>query len=69
MSAMTDPIPHCSLFHTPESTYELDCMIKNLSCQQEQAIAYRYTMFAFNLAHKLTQDAKNNLTVDQGIIS
>jgi hypothetical protein len=61
MSAMTDPIPHCRLFHTPESTYELDCMIKSLS-QEEQAIAYRYTMLAFNLAHKLTQDAKNERT-------
>jgi len=57
MSAWTDPIPHSSLFHTPESTYELDCMIKKLS-REEQAIAYRYTMFAFNLAHKLVQDAK-----------
>lgn len=58
MSAMTDPIPHCRLFYTPESTYELDCMIKSLS-REEQALAYRYTMLAFNLAHKLTQDAKN----------
>lgn len=58
MSAMTDPIPHCRLFHTPESTYELDCMIKNLT-QREQAIAYQYTMLAFNLAHKLTKDAEN----------
>jgi hypothetical protein len=33
-------------------------MIKSLS-REEQAIAYRYTMLAFNLAHKLTQDAKN----------
>ena len=57
MSALTDPIPHSRLFHTPESTYELDCMIKNLS-QREQAIAYQYTMLAFNLAHKLVQDAK-----------
>ncbi len=57
MSAMTDPIPHCRLFHTPESTYELDCMIKKLS-REEQTIAYQYTMFAFNLAHKLVQDAK-----------
>ena len=58
MSAWTDPIPHSSLFHTPESTYELDLMIRKLS-REEQAIAYRYTMLAFNLAHKLTQDAKN----------
>jgi len=58
MSAWTDPIPHSSLFHTPESTYELDLMIRKLS-REEQAIAYQYTMLAFNLAHKLTQDAKN----------
>ena len=58
MSAMTDPIPHSSLFYTPQSTYELDCMIKSLS-REEQAIAYRYTMLAFNLAHKLTQEATN----------
>ena len=58
MSAWTDPIPHCRLFYTPESTYELDLMIRKLS-QEEQAIAYQYTMLAFNLAHKLTQDAKN----------
>ena len=57
MSAMTDPIPHSSLFITPESTYELDSMIKELT-REEQAIAYRFTMLAFNLAHKLTQDAK-----------
>jgi hypothetical protein len=58
MSAWTDPIPHSRLFHTPESTYELDLMIRKLS-REEQAIAYQYTMLAFNLAHKLTQDAKN----------
>ncbi len=58
MSAWTDPIPHSSLFHTPESTYELDLMIRKLS-REEQVIAYQYTMLAFNLAHKLTQDAKN----------
>ena len=60
MSALTDPIPHSSLFHTPESTYELDLMIKNLT-REEQAIAYRFTMMAFNLAHKLTQDAKESV--------
>jgi len=59
MSAMTDPIPHCSLFHTPQSTYELDMMIKCLGTDSERAIAYKYTMLAFNLAHKLTQDANN----------
>ena len=58
MSALTDPIPHSSLFHTPESTYELDCMIKELT-REEQVIAYRFTMLAFNLAHKLTQEASN----------
>ena len=56
MSALTDPIPHSSLFHTPESTYEFDCMIRELS-REEQALVYRYTMMAFNLAHKLVQDA------------
>lgn len=56
MSALTDPIPHSSLFYTPESTYELDTMIKELS-REEQAIAYRFTMLAFNLAHKLTKEA------------
>ena len=34
-------------------------MIKCLGTDSERAIAYKYTMLAFNLAHKLTQDAKN----------
>lgn len=55
MTTLSTPIPHSSLFHTPESTYELDCMIKQLS-REEQAIAYRFTMLAFNLAHKLTKE-------------
>ena len=59
MSALTDPIPHSSLFYTPQSTYELDMMIKCLSTEKERAVAYKYTMLAFNLAHKLTQEASN----------
>lgn len=51
---MISDIPRSSLFHTPESTYELDLMIKNLT-RAEQAIAYQYTMLAFNLAHKLAK--------------
>lgn len=51
----SSPIPYSSLFHTPESTYELDTMIKQLT-PSEQAIAYQYTMLAFNLAYKLTKE-------------
>jgi hypothetical protein len=58
MSAWTDPIPHSSLFYTPENTCELHQMIKQLP-EREQAVAYQYTMFAFNLAHKLTKEATN----------
>ena len=50
------PIPHSSLFVTPESLADLDFMIRELSNDAERAIAYRYTMFAFNLAHKLVKD-------------
>ena len=56
MSALTDPIPHSSLFYTPQSTYELDMMIKCLGTEQERAVAYKYTMLAFNLAHKLAKE-------------
>ena len=53
-----DSIPRSSLFYTPQSTCELHEMIKKLSLE-EQHVAYQYSMFAFNLAYKLTQDAKN----------
>jgi hypothetical protein len=51
---MTNPIPHSSLFATPEDLYSLDLAIKQLS-SSEQAIAYHYTMLAFNLAHKMIE--------------
>ena len=50
------PIPHSSLFVTPESLADLDFMIRELSNDAERSIAYRYTMYAFNLAHKLVKD-------------
>jgi hypothetical protein len=55
---MKNPIPHSSLFVTPESMQDLDSYIQDLS-KPEQAIAYRFTMYALNLAYKMVEDAKN----------
>ena len=55
------PIPHSSLFVTPDSLADLDQMIRNLSNEAERAIAYRYTMFAFNLANKLINEKKEEV--------
>ena len=55
---MSNPIPSCSLFATPESLEALDQQIRSLSTDSERAIAYHYTMLAFNLASKLVEDEK-----------
>lgn len=54
---MNNPIIRSSLFGTPESYEALDEQIKQLPAA-EQAIAYLYTMLAFNLAHKLVEQEK-----------
>ena len=54
---MTNPIPRSSLFMTPDSLEHLDEMIKGMS-PKDRALAYRFTMHAFNLAHKLVEDEK-----------
>ena len=57
---MDNPIPHSSLFVTPESLEALDQMIRRLPAN-DQATAYQYTMYAFNLAHKLVEESKENV--------
>lgn len=52
-----NPIPHSSLFGTPESLEALDLQIRQLS-ESEKAIAYTYTMLAFNYAYKLVEQNK-----------
>jgi hypothetical protein len=52
-----NPIPHSSLFGTPESLEALDAQIRQLS-ESEKAIAYTYTMLAFNYAYKLVEQNK-----------
>lgn len=47
-------IPYSSLFATPESLEDLDQRIRELT-PSERAIAYQYTMMAFNLAHKIAE--------------
>jgi hypothetical protein len=60
---MINPIPRSSLFGTPESLEALDMMIRTLNTDEERAIAYQYTMFAFNLAHKMVEAEKAKETV------
>ena len=55
---MSNPIPRSSLFGTPESLEALDKQIRTLSTDAERAIAYHYTMLAFNLAYKLVEEEK-----------
>lgn len=52
-----NPIPRSSLFGTPEDLTALDLQIRTLS-DAERAIAYHYTMLAFNLAYKMVEEAK-----------
>ena len=52
---MSNPIPHSSLFATPESLEALDQQIRSLPAH-DRAIAYTYTMLAFNLAHRLVKE-------------
>jgi hypothetical protein len=53
-----NPIPRSSLFGTPEDLTALDQQIRSLSTDAERAIAYHYTMLAFNLAYKMVEEAK-----------
>lgn len=54
---MVNPILHSSLFGTPESLEQLDEFIRGLP-STERAIAYQFTMLAFNLAYKLVEEEK-----------
>lgn len=54
---MTNPIPRSSLFGTPASLLALDEQIRQLPDEQ-RAVAYHYTMLAFNLAYKLVEEEK-----------
>ncbi len=51
-------IPRSSLFATPENLEALDRQIRSLNTDAERAIAYQYTMLAFNLAYKMVEEEK-----------
>lgn len=53
---MNNPILKSSLFDTPASLEDLDQRIRQLPANQ-RSIAYLYSMLAFNLAHKLVEEA------------
>ncbi len=55
---MNNPILRSRLFATPKDLDDLDQMIRSLNTASERAIAYEYTMFAFNLAHELVEQEK-----------
>ena len=57
---MDNPIPRSSLFVTPDSLNDLDQMIGQLPAT-ERGTVYTYVMFAFNLAHKLVEESKENV--------
>jgi len=57
---MNNPIPRSSLFVTPESLDALDQMIRLLPTNERGTI-YQYVMYAFNLAHKLVEESKENV--------
>lgn len=52
----TNPILKSSLFDTPASMADLAARIDQLPAY-ERSTAYLYSMLAFNLAHKLVEDA------------
>lgn len=56
---MNNPVMRSSFFATPESYEQLDEMIRRLSESEQRAIAYHFTMLAFNLANKLVEDEIN----------
>lgn len=53
---MKNPIMKSSLFWTPDSEADLANYIEQMPAE-ERALAYKMTMFAFNLAHKMVNDA------------
>ena len=55
---MINLIPRSSLFGTPEDLHALDLQIRTLGTDEERSIAYQYTMYAFNLAHKMIEAEK-----------
>ena len=55
---MSNPIPRARRFYTPQSIDEFNERILTLP-SDDQAIVYRYVMEAFNLSHKLIEDAKD----------
>lgn len=55
---MSNLIPKSSFFYTPQSIDEFNERIRMLP-SDDQAIVYQYVMEAFNLSHKLIEDANN----------
>lgn len=64
---MKNPVPRSSLFATPRDLVELDERIRSLSTEQERALAYHYSMLAFNLAHKMVEAEKAGLSVSEAV--
>lgn len=64
---MNNPIPRSSLFGTPRDLEALDQQIRSLSTEQERALAYTYTMLAFNLAHKMVEAEKAGLNTSEAV--
>ena len=56
-----NPIPRSSLFATPENLEALDRQIRLLNTENERAVAYLYSMLAFNLAYKMVEEAKETV--------
>ena len=56
MQMITNPIPKSSLFDTPSDLTALDERIRQLP-MEHRGLAYLYTMMAFNLAHKMVEEA------------
>ena len=51
---MKNSIPYSSLFATPTSFVDLQERIEALPAK-DKALAYQFTMLAFNLAHKTAE--------------
>jgi hypothetical protein len=64
---MKNPIPHSSLFGTPRDLEALDQQIRSLNTEAERALAYTYTMLAFNLAYKMVEAEKAGLSVSEAV--
>jgi|TARA_R110000823_G_scaffold312138_1_gene438617 hypothetical protein len=52
---MTNPIEPTQLVHTPDSMEDFIAIVDSLS-GEERIVAYTYSMMAWNLACKITED-------------